>query len=664
MSRRKFKQHEQKKSRRNGEKNPTNSQSFEGTIAISPNGFGFFEPTNDEESEFFGDKDIFIPAHYTNNAMTGDTVKIILLPPRPGTDDAQKGPAGKVIEIIKRKHDTIIAELLPGNKVRPLNKKLNAEITLARGKNGAKSGEWAEIKLEDNLKSGELLGKIVRSIGQVGTIQGDLDAVCAEFDLEPPYTEEENLAASLLTPREIERKDFTNLFTVTIDPTDAKDFDDALSFQTTSDPNIVEIGVHISDVAAYITPKSDLDKKAFLRGFTSYLPGRTLPMLPKTLTKLISLQENQISCAHSVMLKMDVNTGNVIEFYRCHSKIKVDKRLDYAIVQKFIETPQELASEWTPDFAQKMSKIIQVTNLMRKVRQKTEEFLDLAIPEVRIICDENSNTINSIVKKVQKEADFVVEECMLMANSLVGNELIEKGIPGLFRIHPMPEPEKLMDFSETIHDLFDFYPGDLSTRTNCNNFIKKLPDNEEKPIILNLFLRSLPRASYSEKVEIHFGLGKNRYSHFTSPIRRYTDLVLHQQLWNIDTNQRLKPKETFAKLAIDLSAKEENNDNAFYTASDRLKLRYLQEQLEERATNYYSGLVSKFNNNAITVEIGEIGLIGMIRMEDLPGYFYKLNNSTLQSERNNKTIKIGDSLKLRLYEIDFNRGIAYFKIAG
>ena len=188
---------------------------------------------------------------------------------------------------------------------------------------------------------------------------------------------------------------------------------------------------------------------------------------------------------------------------------------------------------------------------------------------------------------------------MLAANSWVGEMLTEKNIPGLFRVHPLPDSEKVLDFSEMMAATFGFYPGDLTSREACNAFIEKLPDDEKKPIILGLFLRSLPRAFYQASPDLHFGLGKGRYTHFTSPIRRYTDLAVHQQLWNCDTNQRLKPKDTFAKLGLDLSEKEENNDNAYYAASDRLKLRYLQELLEKSALNFYEGIISKISSAAV-----------------------------------------------------------------
>lgn len=633
-----------------------------GIISVNAAGFGFFTPDRQNDDSDTGE--IFIPAKYISNAMDGDRVKVVLLPPRPYTDDAKKGPAGRIIEVIERKHKKLVAEVLPGNFVRPLNRKITWDFEIARGfKNKAKNGEWVEVELAPKNNSDNIHAKIIRSIGQSGTVQGDLDAVCAEYNLAPPYTDEENAAAGTIIPRDIEREDFTGEWTVTIDPVDAKDFDDAISLKIHKGGKIAEIGVHIADVAAFITPKSDFDKAAFRRGFTAYLPGRTLPMLPKDLTAKISLQENVKSVAHSVILKVDLKTGKIIEGRRCHSFIRVAKRLDYDTVQKFIDNPGTLPDGWDKNFAAKIAKLVDCTGKMRHHRLMTEKFIDLPIPEVRVLCDENANKITGLVTKEQRPADFAVEECMLAANSWVGAMLMEKTVPGLFRVHPLPDAEKILDFSEMIAANFGFYPGDLTSRENCNSFIAKLPDDEKKPVILSLLLRSLPRAFYQAKPDLHFGLGKTRYTHFTSPIRRYTDLAVHQQLWNFDTNQRLKPKETFEKLGLELSEKEENNDNAYYAASDRLKLRYLQELLEKNALNFYEGIVSRINTSGLTVDIAELGLSGFVRIDDLPGIFYK-TETCLRSERGNRRFKIGDYIPLRLYEVDFIRGAAYFKLSN
>ncbi|MBR2510213.1 MAG: RNB domain-containing ribonuclease [Lentisphaeria bacterium] len=639
-----------------------NDDTLTGIISATAAGFGFFK--EDVENPNQHPDEVFIPSKYMSNAMDGDRVKIIILPPRPGTDDALKGPAGKIVEIVERKHKKLVAEVLPGNYVRPLNRKINFDFSIAKGfKNKAKNGEWVEVELAHSNSFRDVSAKVVRTIGQSGTIQGDLDAVVAEYGLSAPYTDEENAAAAAIIPREIEREDFTAEWTVTIDPVDAKDYDDAISMKIPRGGKIAEIGVHIADVAAYISPKSEFDKAAFKRGFTAYLPGRTLPMLPKDLTAKISLRENEISLAHSVILKVDLKNGKIIEGRRCHTLIKVDRRLDYDTVQSFIDDPKKLPDNWNKTFAGKIAKLIDCTQKMRHHRQQIEKFIDLPIPEVRVLCDENADKINGLAVKEQRPADFAVEECMLAANSWIGEMLTEKNIPGLFRVHPLPDAEKILDFSEMMAATFGFYPGDLTSREACNAFIEKLPDDDKKPVILSLFLRSLPRAFYQEKPDLHFGLGKGRYTHFTSPIRRYTDLAVHQQLWNFDTNQRLKPKDSFAKLGLDLSEKEENNDNAYYAASDRLKLRYLQELLEKGSLNFYEGIISKITAVGLTVDIAELGFSGFVRIDDLPGVFYKTTEG-LRSERGNKRFKIGDYIPLRLYEVDFARGAAYFKLSN
>ncbi len=652
-----------RKNNRKNQKNPkcsSNENTLTGTLSVSAAGFGFFKA--DTENPNQQEDEIFIPVKYMANAMDGDRVKIAILPPRPGTDDALKGPAGKIVEIISRKHKKIVAEVLPGNMVRPLNRKINFDFAIAKGfKNKAKNGEWVEVELASSNTYSDVSAKVIRSIGQSGTIQGDLDAVTVEFGLCPPYSDEENAAAAAIIPREIAREDMTNEWTLTIDPVDAKDFDDAISLKISDDGKTAEIGVHIADVAAYITPKSDFDKAAFMRGFTAYLPGRTLPMLPKDLTARISLQANQRSLAHSIILTVDTANGKILDGRRCHTFINVDRRLDYDTVQQFLDQPEILPGNWDRPLADKISQLAAITQKIRSYRQMTEKFIDLAIPEVRVICDENANEIKGLAAKEQRSAEFIVEECMLAANSWTGAMLTEKNIPGLFRVHPLPDAERVLDFSEMLAVSFGFYPGDLTSREACNKFIEKLPDDEKKTIILSLFLRSLPRAFYQEKPDLHFGLGKGRYTHFTSPIRRYTDLAVHQQLWNFDTNQRLKPKETFAKLGADLSEKEENNDNAYYAASDRLKLRYLHELLEKNALNFYDGIISKITASGLAVDITELGFCGFVRTEDLPGDFYKTAIG-MRSERGNTIYKIGDSIPLRLYEVDFVRGAAYFKI--
>ncbi|MFA7229685.1 MAG: RNB domain-containing ribonuclease, partial [Victivallaceae bacterium] len=584
---------ERTKTRKASRKHSTAVVAARGIISITPGGFGFVKPYQTEESEE-KIQDIFIPPHFLNSSMNGDEVDVALLEERAEDKRDDRGPAGRVVEIIKRAHETIVGELIAGHKVRPLNKRISQDIEVSGSLNGAKRGEWVEIKLlhHQDDSSGIKRGAIVDKMGVAGEIANDLDAVCKEFSLMSPYTAEQNEDAAKVEPQDIRREDFRKLFCATIDPHDAKDFDDAISIMPGKDENEVELGVHIADVAAWITCGSELDQEALKRGFTSYLPGRTLPMLPKVLTAKISLTPDGDSLAHSVIMTVHKQSGRILSSRRTHSFIQVKKRLTFGEVQSFIDTG-DLCEGWDREFAGKIGELVELTRNMREYRRRNEKFLEMSIPEVRVVCDEKENRIIGIERKEQREADQLVEECMLAANTEVAKELIERAIPGMYRVHPTPDPEKIAEFSVMAEESFGIVPGDLTSRIACNEFLDSLPDDPRKPALLGAFLRSLPRAYYLENSELHFGLGKGRYSHFTSPIRRYPDLIVHQQLWSADCNRRLKSKKTMAQVAADCSQKEQNNDDAYYTASDRLKLRYLDQQLVDGKENLHEGIIAK-----------------------------------------------------------------------
>ncbi len=645
---------------------------YTGLISLTPAGYGFVKVDPEEGRKNI--EEIFIPPQYVNGALDGDRVEISELPERRDYRDNDRGPAGRVEKILEPGRQKVVGELLAGKRVRPLNRKMPENIFVKGSVKGASRGDWVEIKLnrsgniEDGYNSnGELSGSVIRAIGKAGEISADLDAICAEFNLKSPYTEEEDKAALDLVPREIPRIDCRKLFTVTIDPVDAKDFDDAISLAPGEKPNEIEIGVHIADVAAYIVPRSAQDKGAEKRCFTAYLPGRTLPMLPKSLTAKISLREKCDSPAHSVFLTVDRDSGRILRTRRAHTLIRVNARLNYDEVQEFFLTGRKPES-WTKTFAGKIKDFIAISSKMRENRRKEEDFINLEMPEIRVLCDEKTNTITGLAVKKQAEADFLVEECMLAANSAVGLEMVEKSIPGLFRVHPEPEPDKMEEFRGNMAQLFHISTGDLTVRKNCNAFIDSLPDDPKKQVILSMLLRSMPRASYSENNAIHFGLGKSHYVHFTSPIRRYTDLAVHQQLWNFDLNKRLRNKTYFSRLAITCSEAEKNNDDAFFAANDRLKLRYLEQQLEKSGENFFEAIVSRVSPQGISVEITGLGLYGFIPAEYLHGSYGKRGGRLISRRRDaragsDREYTPGDFIYVKLDHIDMARGEAEFRPA-
>jgi len=631
-----------------------------GKIAITQSGFGFVTLPEDENGE--KPQDVFIPPQFTGDAMDGDEVKVAILPPRDShPDDREKGPAGKVVEVITRGREELVGELLAGHRVRPLNKRMPDEIELSGARNGAKRGDWVKIRLLGR-EDGAWRGSIRKVLGRAGVIGADLDAIMAEYNLASPYSAEDDEEAGKIEPREITREDHTAALTLTIDPFDAKDFDDALSIAPGKNNSEVVIGVHISDVAAFIMPKSKFDKQAEKRSFSCYLPGRTLPMLPKSLTAKISLQAGVHSHAHTVFLTVEKETGKVVSFRRCHTVIRVDHRLNYEEVQEFLDHGKSPA-DWSDGLKSELKLLLDVTRRMRKYRKATEGFIDLDLPEVRVLCSEVDNKILGMVSKTPRESEQLVEECMLAANSAVGIELGEKSIAGVFRVHPAPEPDRVEEFTAIMQDSFGLVPGDLTERKNCNKFLASLPDDPRRPVILSLMLRSMARAYYLEKPALHFGLGKGRYVHFTSPIRRYPDLVVHQQLWNYDTKARTRTVSTMARVAADCTAKEENNDNAYFAANDRLKLRYLEERLDAGEENFYEGVIVKVVANGLQVDIRALGMYGFVERERLPGEFRRSEHG-LRQERGKSGYKPGDFIYLRLDHIDFARGSALFVPAG
>lgn len=630
-----------------------------GVIRLSSHGYGFVKLSGGEGVSHVGEgEEIFIPARYIGDALDGDTVRVKFAPEK--VDDPERGPVGNVVEVVERKRTGLVGEVIPGHRLRPMSRRVPGDVQLVGSLRGAQNGDWVEIKLlpPSEKSRGERLGMVVEKIGQAGLIAADLDAVCAEYELPPAYSEEENEQASGLEPREIGRRDLRKMHTVTIDPEDAKDFDDAVGVMAGENPDELVIGVHISDVASYIAPGGEFDRQAALRGFTAYLPGRTLPMLPKALTAKISLREGVDSLAHTVLFTVNASTGQVLKVERCHSVIHVARRLNYKEVQRFFDKGE---SNWGKEVEATVSQELKIAQLWRRERKQREKFLELAMPEIRVLCDEANNKIIGLASKVQRESEQLIEEYMLAANSAVAAELTQRKLPGLFRVHPAPEPEKLDEFMGLAAETFNLKVGDLTNRDECNKFIASLPDNELRPIILNAFLRSLPRASYQAEPALHFGLGKTLYSHFTSPIRRYTDLLVHQQLWSFDVNEKWKSQNKLSELAATCSEQEENNDNAYYAANDRLKLRYLDEQLGKGRSMSYTGIVRKVTSAGLLVDISELGIYGFVPLSSL-GSGFRRRNGVLSSRHYRTAYQMGDLVHLELSRVDFSKGSAIFDL--
>ena len=617
-----------------------------GKIKVTVAGFGFVTPDG-------ADGEIFVPAKFLGGALDGDRVRLRILPPRKGhPEDLEKGDVGKVEEVVERSRSGFVGELLAGSVVRPLNPRLPDSVAIHGSRKGAKRGDWVRIRYDFD-ESGTPSGSIVSVIGHAGDISADLDAVVAEYELPARYGAEDDRAAAAIAPREIDRDDCRELFVLTVDPFDAKDFDDALSVARDGDGNWI-VGVHIADVAAYIVPKSRFDEAARLRGFSCYLPGRTLPMLPPSLTGHISMTQDTDSLAHSVFLTVTPK-GEVVKSFRRHTVIRVRQRLDYDELQKFFDGA-DADPKWSAGTVEALKELRAAVRAMRSFRDVRERPIDLPLPEVRVVCDEAANRIVGLERRMSREAEQLVEECMLAANQSVGLEMSRVGVAGIYRVHPEPAPEKTVEFSELMHESFQLPVGDISDRKTCREFIAALPDDGRKELILNLLLRSMARASYGTKGDVHFALGKTFYAHFTSPIRRYADLTVHQQLWNFDRKARTRSASTLEHIAESVSEQEENIDAACFAAADRLKLRLLEAELENHPDRLYDGIVTKVVSGGLQVEVAEYGVYGFVEKERL---FGRRSFGGRPDVRRSEW-QVGDFICLRLHRIDFARGSALF----
>lgn len=405
-----------------------------GVFSANAAGFGFVKPQAPEEAE------LFIPPKYTSGALDGDLVEARII------EEPERGPVGKILSILERRRNFVVAELNSSHSARPLDRKLPEEIKVNSLPRGMRRGQWVRLRLLNggSRHTESLRGTFEETIGPAGTVEGDLQAIAEEYDLPDPYTPEQERAASRLTPAErVAREDCTGLFTVTIDPVDAKDFDDAISIMPAEKKTELRLGIHIADVAAWVRPGSVFDREAAKRSFSSYIPGRFSPMLPKSLTGKLSLREGADSLAHSVLFTVRKSDGKLTSCRRVHSRIRVDKRLDFASVQKFIDDPASAPPDWSGELKEKLALLLALVRKMRARRKKEEAFLNIDTAEVRVLCDEESKQVTGIERKIQGEADLIVEECMLAANSAVAAEIIERGIPGLFRVHDEPSPEKM-----------------------------------------------------------------------------------------------------------------------------------------------------------------------------------------------------------------------------
>ena len=534
----------------------------------------------------------------------------------------------------------------------------------------AKKGDLVVMRFKDwRYENPE--GEVLKVIGKASDSEAQTHAILEEFSL--PYVFSELVQQetnSIKKEIEIEkyREDHSNKLTFTIDPDDAKDFDDALSFKKNSDDEM-EVGVHIADVSHYVKRKTELDKEAFYRATSVYLADRVVPMLPERLSNdLCSLNPKEKKNVFSVFFVFSKN-HKIKNIRFCKSLIVSDERLSYEEAQHIIENKESKipAEKTIIRKEKKVSKklfdsIKQLYLISKSLKKEREEKGSIFFnkEEVRFSVDNNGNPIGFKIKK-QKEANFLIEEFMLLANKAVATKIKETTKTGVYRVHDLPDEKKLIEIERFIKNLG--YNNKLINSKNINkeinSLLKSCEGKPEKNVIDMMVIRAMSKAKYSSQNIGHFGLKFENYSHFTSPIRRYPDLMVHRILFSILKKETFYDKDIEEK-CLHCSQREELATKAERASTKLMQVKYMSDRLNEK----FLGIVSGINERGVFVEIVSNKCEGFVRMKDIPDdYFvYDFKTNTLIGQNTKEEYCLGDKVFIRVKKTDFEKKHIDFKI--
>ena len=613
-----------------------------GTFQRKSNGKNSFIPEG-------GGEPIFIAERNSAHAMNNDKVKIAFFAKRKHHD-----AEGEVIEILERANDTFVGTLKVEKFYAFLlteNRTLANDIFIPKDKlKGGKTGDKAVVKvIEWPDKAKNPIGQVIDILGKAGDNTTEMHAILAEFGLPYVYPQAVEKAADKIpaeiTAEEIARReDFRKVTTFTIDPKDAKDFDDALSIRKLKD-NLWEVGVHIADVTHYVKEGSIIDKEAEKRATSVYLVDRTIPMLPERLCNfLCSLRPHEEKLAFSVIFditeKGDVKNSRVV-----HTVIYSDRRFTYEEAQQIIETKNG-------DFK---DEVLMLDTIAKALREK--RFAAGAINfdryEVKFEIDEKGKPV-SVYFKESKDANKLVEEFMLLANRTVAEQIgrVPKGkkakvLP--YRIHDLPDPEKLDNLNQFIAR-FGYKLRTSGTKTDISKSINHLLDDiqgkKEENLIETVSIRAMQKARYSTHNIGHYGLAFDYYTHFTSPIRRFPDMMVHRLVTKYLDGGRSVSESKYEDLCDHSSNMEQIAANA-----ERASIKYKQvEFMSERVGQTYDGVISGVTEWGLYVELNENKCEGMIPMRDLDDDYYEFDekNYCLRGRRKNHTYSLGDAITVKV----------------
>lgn len=620
-----------------------------GKVDMTADGSAYIVPEDDTES------DIYVAPRKLRQALHNDIVKVHVYERKKG-----RKREGEVVEILQRAKTDFTGTIDISKTYaffQPDDRKMLHDIFIPLDNlNGAKNGEKVLVSILEWPKNAKNpIGTVKSVLGKKGENNTEMNAILADFGfpLEFPKAVEDaaNSISDIISAEEIaKRHDFRNTTTFTIDPADAKDFDDAISFKKLENGNY-EVGVHIADVSHYVTPDSTLDKEAFERGTSVYLVDRVIPMLPERLSNnLCSLRPNEDKLCFSAVFELD-EKANVHDQWFGRTVIHSDRRLSYEQAQEIIEGKEDELSE-------PILKLNELAFILRERKFKAGA-ISFESEEVKFNLDENGKP-TGVYTKVRKEAHKLIEDFMLLANRKVAEFIGRMGkgknkLPFVYRFHDVPNPETLTSFSQFAsrfgHRLS--IKTDKETAKSLNSLLTKIEGSKEQNLLTSLAIRSMAKAIYTTKKSSHYGLAFDFYTHFTSPIRRYPDVMVHRLLQYYLDGGRKVNADHYEKMSEHSSQMEKKAAEA-----ERASIKYKQaEYLQDQIGVEYKGLVSGVTEWGMYVEIEENKCEGMVRLRDITDDFYTLDekNFAIIGQRKKKVYQLGDEVQIKVKKVDLEK---------
>jgi ribonuclease R len=635
---------------------PSRMNLVAGRLTCNPSGFGFVVP----EGRKPGQSDVYVSAVNLKEALHGDRVVVRVERTTP------KGPEGRIIRVLERAQNRIVgryeADGRFGGHVVPFDKRVLHELLVPAGDEaGAEPGQMVNAEItRPPTATRNPIGRVVQVLGRLEDPGVDMKVVMAKYDLPdafPPEVEAEAARVpAQVRPEDVTgRTDFRPWATVTVDPETARDHDDAISLDRMPNGHWL-LAVHIADVAHYVPEGSALDQEAYLRGTSVYFPDRVVPMLPHALSSSIcSLVEGQDRLTQTVVLELDAK-GKVRRAEFHDGVIRSAARMTYSQAQGIVDGDGELRRRFA-SLVPLFERMDELAKLMRKRRYERGS-LDFDLPEPRLVLDA-AGQMTGIVASARLDSMRVIEEFMLAANEAVAEKLSRAGAGALYRIHEAPDPERVEEFCELVASFGYRVPTHLEEirPEDFQIVLRQIQDKPEEKLVSYLLLRTMKLARYHEENLGHFGLATEMYAHFTSPIRRYPDLVVHRALRRLRQGGHAQRETALAQalpeMGRHLSDMERRANEAERELVEWKKVRFMADKLGDVFAGYVTGVQSF----GLFVELVDVYVQGLVHVSSMTDDYYSFDEKahTLKGDSTRKVYRLGDKVEVQVVRVDLER---------